>query len=115
MLNFLNFFAENWYVIFTFTCAAILFIIKIVEFIGYPTSKKKAEIKARLLEYVTQAELSLGSGTGKLKLAQAYDYFCEAFPYVKKWFTLEKFSALVDEVLPTMREVLENINNKEGE
>lgn len=106
MLEYLQFFIENWYVIVTFICALILAIMKIVEFIGYPTEKKKKEIKNRLLAYATQAELELGSSTGKLKLAQVYDFFCEAFPYTKKWFTLEQFDALVGEILPTMREIL---------
>ena len=115
MLEHLNFFIDNWYIIATFICALILCITKIIEFIGYPTGKKKEEIKNRLLNYVTQAELELGSGTGKLKLAQVYDYFCEAFPYVKKWFTFEQFGALVDEILPTMREVLESTDKNTDE
>lgn len=106
MLENMKFFIDNWYVIATFICALILCIYKIIEFIGYPTEKKKNEIKDRLLFYVTEAELQLGSGTGRLKLAQVYDYFCDVFPYTKKWYTLEEFEDLVDEVLPTMREVL---------
>lgn len=113
MIWYLQLFAENWYIVFTFICALILCIMKIVEFIGYPTEKKKEEIKTRLLEYVTKAEIALGSGTGKLKLAQVYDYFCEAFPYTKKWFTVEEFGELVDDVLPTMREVLNNTSVNE--
>ena len=113
MMNYINIFVENWYLIATAICAAILCVMKIVEFVGYPTEKKKEEIRARLLEYVTQAEIELGSGTGQLKLAQAYDYFCKAFPYTKKWFTLEQFSDLVDEVLPTMREVLDKVYSED--
>ena len=108
MVEKMNFFIENWYIIVTFICAIILSLIKLYEFIGYPTSKKKEEIRNRLLSYVTEAEIELGSGTGKLKLAQVYDYFCTMFPYTKKWFTIDQFSDLVEEVLPTMREVLEN-------
>lgn len=106
MLEKLQFFIDNWYIILTFVCAMILFINKIIEFIGYPTEKKVSEIKERLLSYVTIAELELGGSTGELKLAQVYDYFCSTFPYTKKWISFEKFSKLVDEVLPTMRDVL---------
>ena len=115
MLDKLNFFIENWYIIATFVCALILCVIKIIEFIGYPTEKKKEEIKKRLLSYVTAAELELGSNTGELKLAQVYDYFCTVFPHTKKWFTVEEFKSLVDEVLPTMREVLEKSENEISE
>lgn len=109
MLEKMNFFIENWYVIVTFICTLILAISMIIKFIGYPTEKKKAEIKERLLAYVTEAELSLGDKTGALKLAKVYDQFCEAFPETKKWISFEKFSSIVDEVLPKMREVLENM------
>jgi len=113
MLEYLEFFAQNWYIIITFICALILGIIKIVEFIGYPTEKKVKEIKERLLIYVTNAEIELGSKTGKLKLSQVYDEFCTKFPYVKKWIPFDKFAAWVDEVLPTMREILEFDNLSE--
>lgn len=112
MLEKLNFFIDNWYIIATFICALILAITKIIEFIGYPTDKKREEIKHRLLAYVTEAELELGSSTGQLKLSTVYDYFCEAFPHAKKWISFDQFSDLVDEVLPTMREVLENKESK---
>lgn len=110
MLEKMQFFSENWYVIVTFICAIILAVSKIIEFIGYPTAKKRKEILSRLLIYVTEAEMELGSKTGKLKLAQVYDYFCDAYPYTKKWFTYEQFDELVGEVLPEMRKILEKKN-----
>lgn len=106
-MEYIRLFIDNWYLIVTFICAIILAIIKIVEFIGYPTAKKKQEIKDRILSYVTRAELELGSKTGELKLSQVYDEFCLNFPYVKKWISYEKFSDMVIEVLPTMRDILE--------
>lgn len=105
-MEYIRFFAENWYILLTFISAMILAIIKIIEFIGYPTKKKISEIKDRLLIYVTEAELALGSETGKLKLSQVYDEFCKNFPYVKKWISLEKFNEMVKKVLPTMEELL---------
>lgn len=108
MLEYMKFFLDNWYIILTAIFALILAITKIVEFIGYPTEKKKAEIRSRLLIWATEAELELGSKTGRLKLSQVYDRFCEAFPYIKKWISLEDFEEMVDEVLPTMRDVLED-------
>lgn len=110
MLEKMQFFTENWYIIVTFICAMILAISKIIEFIGYPTAKKKQEIKDRLLIYVTEAEIMLGSKTGEIKLSQVYDEFCASFPYIKKWLTLDEFKCMVDDVLPTMREILEQKN-----
>lgn len=102
----LTFFLENWHLILLGICAFILMVAKIVEFIGYPTSKKKEIIKNVLLYYVTEAELELGGGTGAIKLAKVYDYFVQAFPHVVKWISYEEFDNLVQEVLPTMKELL---------
>jgi hypothetical protein len=110
VMEYMRLFADNWYIIVAFICAIILSVSKIVEFLGYPTERKQKEIRARLLSFVTEAELELGSKTGELKLAQVYDYFCDAFPYTKKWVSYEQFEDLVDEVLPTMRKILENKN-----
>lgn len=110
MVEKMNFFIDNWYVIVTFICTIILAVSMIIQFIGYPTEKKKQEIKERLLAYVTEAELELGDKTGALKLAKVYDQFCEAFPQTKKWISFEKFSSIVDEVLPKMRDILEKID-----
>ena len=116
MLEFMKFFSENWYVIFTFICAIILLVMKIIEFIGFPTEKKIAEVKHRLLSYVTKAETELGSRTGELKLATTYDYFCKEFPYLTKWIPYEDFKELVDEILPEMRSIIRNAGEpKEGE
>lgn len=103
----LVFFLENWYLILLGICAFTLMVMKIIEFIGYPTSKKKELIKSVLLYYVTEAELELGGGTGAIKLSKVYDYFVQAFPHVVKWISYEEFDLLVQEVLPTMRELLE--------
>lgn len=115
MLEKMNFFVENWYIIVTFICTFILALSMIIKFIGYPTEKKIKEIKERLLAYVTEAELDLGNKTGALKLAKVYDQFCEAFPETKKWISFEKFSSLVDEVLPKMREILEKMDTDSEE
>lgn len=112
MLEKMKFFIENWYIIVTFICTIILAISMIIRFIGYPTDKKIKEIKERLLAFVTEAELSLGDKTGALKLAKVYDQFCVAFPETKKWISFEKFSSLVDEVLPKMREILEQVDTE---
>ena len=97
----------NWALILTFIFAVIYLGQKIVEFISWPTGKKKRELKARLLEWTRKAEADLGSKTGAFKLSQVYNQFCGAYPYLKKWFTLEEFDKLVKEVLMKAEKGLE--------
>lgn len=104
----LEFIVANWSLVVAAICAIILAVVKIIQFISYPTEKKVAELKKRLLVWVTEAELEFGGDTGSIKLSEVYDMFCEAFPYMKKWFPLDKFEDLVDEVLVEMREILKN-------
>lgn len=108
----IKFVIENWGIIVALICVVILAVQRIVAFIALPTDKKKAEIKARLLEWVRKAEAELGSGTGEFKLAQVYDKFCEQYPEIKKWFTLEQFDALVKDALAEMGKAFEDEKTK---
>ncbi len=65
-------------------------------------------IKQWLLQAVVQAEKELGSGTGKVKLSVVYDMFIARFPIVSKFISFNTFSSFVDDVLETMREILES-------
>lgn len=113
-MEYIKYIIDNWEIFLALICIVIVSIQKIWEFIGYPTEKKKEEIKNRLLEWVRSAEASLGSETGKFKLSQVYDLFCEKYPYVKKWFTLEEFDALVGSALEEMNKSFENPVVKEN-
>lgn len=104
----MTYITENWYLILSCIFVIIYIAQRIWEFIGYPTSKKKEEIRNRLLEIVRKCEAELGSGTGQFKLSKAYDMFCEQYPYVKKWFTYEQFDAMVQEALKKMEESFTN-------
>lgn len=66
------------------------------------------KIKSWLLWAVTQAEKEFGGGTGKLKLAFVYDMFIAKFPKLQAIVPYAMFSALVDEALVLMREMLKN-------
>jgi len=66
------------------------------------------KIKSWLLWAVTQAEKEFGGGTGKLKLAYVYDMFIAKFPKLQAIIPFAVFSALVDEALVLMREMLKN-------
>lgn len=65
-------------------------------------------IKKWLLQAVVLAEKQLGSGTGKVKLSTVYDMFIVRFPIVSKLISFDTFSSFVDDVLGTMRELLES-------
>ena len=108
MVTTLEFITDNWYLLVTLICAVILMVSKIIQFLDLPTHKKEEEVKRRLLILCTEAEIALGGETGRLKLSQVYDEFCESYPYLKKWISFETFSEWVDEVLPAMREILES-------
>lgn len=68
-------------------------------------------IKKWLLQAVVLAEKQLGSGTGKVKLSTVYDMFIVRFPIVSKLISFDTFSSFVDDVLVTMRELLESNNS----
>ena len=73
---------------------------------NYIVNEKR--IKKWLLQAVVQAEKELGSGTGKVKLSTVYDMFIVRFPIVSKLISFNTFSSFVDDVLVTMRELLES-------
>ncbi len=79
------------------------FFIKVRNYI---VNEKR--IKKWLLQAVVLAEKELGSGTGKVKLSTVYDMFIVRFPIVSKLISLNTFSSFVDDVLVTMRELLES-------
>ena len=66
------------------------------------------KIRSWLLWAVTQAEKEFGSGTGKLKLAFVYDMFIAKFPKLQIIVPFKLFSALVDQALAVMKEMLKN-------
>ncbi len=79
------------------------FFIKVRNYI-----LNEKRIKKWLLQAVVLAEKELGSGTGKVKLSTVYDMFIVRFPIVSKLISFNTFSSFVDDVLVTMRELLES-------
>lgn len=106
MTNVMNYIINNWELIVTCIFVLILAGQKIVEFVSLPTDKKIAEVKARLLIWVTDAQNDLGTGTNQIKLSKVYDKFCTEFPYLKKWISLDKFDDYVKEALVKMKKIL---------
>lgn len=60
-----------------------------------------------LLLAVTEAEKTLGGGTGKLKLRQVYQAFLTNFGLFAKFVTFETFEMWVNESLEQMKKMLE--------
>lgn len=78
----------------------------IIDFFKKPTSEQLKQVKEWLLFAVSEAEKAFGSGTGQLKLRYVYDQFLSKFPLITTLITFDKFSALVDEALEKMKELL---------
>lgn len=81
--------------------------IMICCFFKLSKEKQIEMIKQWLLLAVIEAEKQLGSGTGTVKLRYVYDLFINRFKFMSKIITFEMFSQLVDEVLETMRHLIE--------
>lgn len=97
----------NWYLL----VAAVAVLGVAGWFIWYlikmPKEQRWKKVSAWLKYAVTEAEKSLGSGTGQLKLAMVYDMFLSKFPFVKTIMPYATFLVLVDAALDWMRKALE--------
>lgn len=85
---------ENWYVIVALLVAATVVAYTIYKFIGLPTKKQKEKVTEWLIWACIEAEKSLQSGTGQLKLRKVYDAFVAvpSFSWVSKIISFETFS-----------------------
>ena len=81
---------------------AVLILVALYKLFGID------KIRSWLLWAVTRAEREFGSGTGKLKLAFVYDLFIAKFPKLQIIVPFKLFSALVDQALAVMKEMLKN-------
>ena len=70
-------------------------------------TRSRMSAKEWLLFAVTEAEKSLGGGTGELKLHVTYDAFISRFPLLSKFVTFDTFSSWVDVSLAKMKDMLE--------
>ena len=91
-----------WYEWAALAVIAVVVFILLYKFCGVE------KVKNWLLWAVCEAEIALGSGTGKLKLATVYSLFIEQFPTFSKIMPYSLFSKLVDEALEIMRKWLES-------
>ena len=99
---------SNWSQYIGPALIAIVAINAILKFLRLPVESQKEKIKELLLAWVTEAERSLGGGTGPIKLRIVYDKFVSKFPYISKIVSFSKFSQWVDDALDTMEELLKD-------
>lgn len=90
-------------------CAAAAFAV--MRFAGLGHDEQIEQVKAWLLSAVTWAEATYGGGTGSIKLSEVYALFCKDMPWIAKLMSFETFSALVDEALIEMRELIQYNKN----
>lgn len=99
----MKFIIENWYIILALIAAVAALVVAVVQFFKKSKDDQIAKVREWLLWAVTEAEKSLGGGTGRLKLRQVYDMFVERFSWTAKIISFEKFSEMVDDALAEMR------------
>ena len=104
----MEFLIENWQIIVASLAVLAMLVILIFRYSNLPHSEQIAKVREWLLWAVTEAEKSLGGGTGKLKLRQVYDMFIVRFPWLAEVISFDLFSGLVDDALEEMREMLKN-------
>lgn len=103
----MNFIIDNFFVIVAGAAVGWLIGGAIYKFYNKPTKEQIATVKEWLLYAVIEAEKKFGSGTGPLQLRFVYDMFISKFNWLSKVISFEKFSAMVDEALDTLKETLE--------
>lgn len=95
------------WVIFAAIVCLVVVMVAVLRFIRKPRPEQIAKVKEWLLLAVMEAEKKFGEDTGVLKLRFVYDLFVTKFPWIAKVLTFDRFSALVDNALDEMRNLLE--------
>lgn len=108
----MNWIIENWFLIVALAACGITIGLAIYKFLGLPTEKQVEKIKEWLVSACIEAERSLQSDTGQLKLREVWRMFCAvpAFTWVARIISFDMFSLWVKEALKTAKAIL--INNR---
>lgn len=85
-----------------FVVVAVVMLIAAVKVFG------EQKVRNWLVWAVGKAEQEFGSGTGQLKLRSVYNQFIARFPKLSTFITFKRFSALVDEALGILSDMLKN-------
>lgn len=107
----LDWLIENWFLLVALIACIATVICIVIRFLGLPTKEQNDKVKEWLVWACIEAEKSLQSGTGQLKLRQVYDRLCAvpAFKYVAIMISFDEFSDWVSDALITMKNMI--INN----
>ena len=87
---------------------AALVVIAVVMLIAAVKVFGEQKVRNWLVWAVGKAEQEFGSGTGQLKLRSVYNQFIARFPKLSTFITFKRFSALVDEALGILSDMLKN-------
>lgn len=87
---------------------AALIVIAVVMLIAAVKLFGEQKVRNWLVWAVGKAEQEFGSGTGQLKLRSVYNQFIARFPKLSTFITFRRFSALVDEALNILSDMLKN-------
>lgn len=104
----MEFIIDNWPVIIAIIAGIAVAVVAVIKFANSSTEEQLKDVREWLIFATSLAEKELGGGTGPLKLRSVYDMFLSKFPWMAKVITFERFSGLVDEALPAMKELLKN-------
>ena len=90
----------NFRIIFLIVAAVLAVVLTIL-------SLRFSSFRNWLVFAVSEAERTLGGGTGKLKLRYAYNIAIKYFPTLTKMIPFSLFSVMVDNALETMRAMID--------
>lgn len=90
---------DNWALLLAAVAIIGWGISGIYSFVNLPTASQIVKVSEWCVWIVTQAEIELGSGTGKLKMRWVYDKFLVTFPWLAKVITFDMFQSIVEQAL----------------
>ena len=96
----LEFLQQYWFYI-----AIILIAVGVTI---YTAIKEPKKIQEWLVWACAQAELTLGSGTGMLKLREVYDMFLTQYPIISKFISFSTFQKWTEESLLIFKDWVSN-------
>jgi hypothetical protein len=116
ILNFLTWLSDNW----TMVLMCVVIVISLAQRAKVFFSKSKEEqvkialeqVRLEMLDLVTEAEKTYGSGTGTLKRSQVIQKVFERYPILSKVTSVDSLTIQLDKMindsLSDMRKLLES-------
>lgn len=98
---------QYWDLILALLALLVFAVVLAVKFIKNPKSTQMQKVKEWLVYACIEAEKSLKTGTGQVKLRYVYDLFLIRFKWMSRLISFETFSSMVDVALVEVRKILE--------